>query len=143
MPKAGYLDFEALNHEDDKARKLCLSLELADEVHRKHPARRFTELLYNVPSTLSDPLSINRGLRERGGPQCEWGYAYVGLPSFKPDGYGNEFVPRNQVFVVYMNDDWNIFDWSWEPISPDDPEHPDRLKGGYFGEKLWSKSQKN
>lgn len=80
-----------------------------------------------VPMILEKPTAIFEGLRQdddedrRGfGWRC-----YCGQPehSYRPDG--SSMPPyRDQVYLVFVNDEQVAYNWRWEKADPEDPRLP-------------------
>lgn len=85
------------------------------------------ECAYAVPAILQHPTAIFEGLRadededRRGtGWRC-----YCGVPPAAYRADGSERPPyREQVYLVFVNDQQVAYNWRWEKCDPSDPGLP-------------------
>lgn len=142
--RPGRITLVAFDPQTEKPRPIWISRALLDKVARYQPPRRLEELCFNAIPTLRRPLGVWQGIRDHGTTgQPNWGYAYAGLPDFKPDGYGGQLQTESETFVVYLNEHWDLFDWAWETTDPSNNMMPEHFTEGRFGVRLWPRSQTN
>jgi hypothetical protein len=89
-----------------------------------------------LPEVLKNPAAILIGLERDEGPM-EWGLAYCGTPKMRYHKMGdNDFelgpVPPGQVFVAFVDQYREVYDWRWEDCNPHDPVVPHDSSEGRF-----------
>jgi hypothetical protein len=80
-----------------------------------------------VPAILQGPTAIFEGLRRDEGedPKGVGWRSYCGIPAHSYRTDGTEAPPsRNQVYLVFVNDEGVAYNWRWEKAAPDDPALP-------------------
>jgi hypothetical protein len=82
---------------------------------------------YIVPAILSAPSAIFEGLR-RDEDDDKWGCGwrcYCGIPQCAYTSGGSEIpVYRDQVYLVFVNDEKVAYNWRWEKCEPGEPTLP-------------------
>ena len=134
-PRRDYLSLSAIDPVDGKlSSEIQISYERMQSVGRRSMAHA-SECAYIVPKILSGPTAIFQGLR-RDEDEDRLGYGwrcYCGRPqqAYRPDGTS---IPpyRDQVFLVFINDERVAYGWRWEKADPDDlnlpVDHADRFQ---------------
>ena len=120
------LTLEAIDPSDGKPCGILVSFDRMQHVAKRGMGHA-NEAAYLLPETLQKPTAIFEGLRRESDEDmrgCGW-RCYCGVPtrSFRPDG--SEGPPyRNQVYLVFVNDQHVAYNWRWEKADGSNPKLP-------------------
>ena len=121
-----YLTLQAIDPVDGKPCEVLISFDRMQAVGRRSMGQA-KECGYIVPAILQKPSAIFEGLcRDEDEDTRGVGWrCYCGIPEHAYHKDGTETAPyRNQVFVVFVNDDGVAYNWRWEKADPDKPTLP-------------------
>ncbi len=96
------------------------------------------ECQFVLPMVLQEPTAIFEGLKRAADEPytgCGW-FCYCGVPrtAYGRDGTAREPWP-NEVFLVFVTDEFVAYNWYWCAAAPDDPNLPDE-HGTRFRKRL-------
>lgn len=128
------LTLQAVNPADGKSCEVMISFDRMQAVARRG-MNHAKECAFLVPFALQSPTAIFEGIRtdedeDRHGVgwRC---YCCVPDHSYRQDGTKGPSY-RNQVFLVFVNENGIAYNWRWEKADPDNPSlpvgHADRFK---------------
>jgi len=127
----------------DKSRRQCLTLAAVDPTDGSNQTVQISydriqalgrrsrghtkECACIMPMILQKPSAIFAGLR-RDEDEDRWGCGwrcYCGIPDKAYATDGAERPPyKDQVYLVFVNDQRVAYNWRWEKADPDDPRLP-------------------
>lgn len=101
-----------------------------DTVRRKSGSDRpgFMEFKHIVPEVLLRPLSICIGLLRDDGP-LPWGIVYCGHPKMRYRKFAEDEIEaietsKDHVFLIFVDEHREIYEWGWEICDPTDRALP-------------------
>ena len=121
-----YLTLQAIDPVDGKLCEVLISFDRMQAVGRRSMGQA-KECGYIVPAILQKPSAIFEGLcRDEDEDTRGVGWrCYCGIPEHAYHKDGAETAPyRNQVFVVFVNDDNVAYNWRWEKADPNNLRLP-------------------
>jgi hypothetical protein len=128
------LSLSAVDPADGKTCEVHISFDRMQTVGRRSLGHA-KECGYIVPMILQSPTAIFEGLRldEDEDPKGVGWRCYCGIPKNSYSADGAAGAPyRNQVYLVFVNEDGVAYNWRWERADPDDARLPrqasDRFK---------------
>lgn len=124
--RRGYYSVDAVDPHDGKLWELLISEKKAKWTAAQGEGRT-KELCHTVRGVLSSPSAIYRGVRfaELDVDDDSW-FCYVGRPRQAYDHKTGKAVPawENEVFLVFVNEDRVVYNWSWYTSDTDNPALP-------------------
>lgn len=112
-----YLAFEAVDPETGKNHRVQISYDRLHAVAERGKGFVF-EAAYSLPHILLKPTAVFEGLCSEDDEDAR-GYGwrcYCGVPPCRYQANGEESeVPENRVFLAFVNTDWVVYNWRWEP----------------------------
>jgi len=120
------LRLPALNHETGRLCQLTLPERVVKDVRNRAPAYKWFELIGDghpsgrfscVRQVLCNPAFIYSG-NKRLEPVA--GLCYCGIPTYRFTNGGSQCPPPPMmIFMVFVNGNSEVFDWSWEKAFAD------------------------
>lgn len=108
-----------------RRRPIYVRASFLERVHTYYPPRCLHELADMVPGTLREPGHIWGGVRDPDPGDDSPGYCFTKSYDWKFTGNGNKCaVKGEQVFCVYINSDFELFEFRWDAADPNEPDYP-------------------
>ncbi|MCX7428700.1 MAG: hypothetical protein NTW96_24120 [Planctomycetia bacterium] len=122
-----YLTLEAVDPVTGSKCEVLVSYDRMQAVARRSIGQA-KECGHLVPMVLQEPTAVFEGLR-RDEDEDRQGYGwrcYCGIPerAYRSDGTERPPYP-NQVYLVFVNDEYVAYNWRWEPADADNPRLPE------------------
>ncbi len=121
-----YLTIQAVNPANGTACEVLISFDRMQAVGRRSLGHA-KECGFIVPAILQKPTAVFEGLRrdEDEDPRGVGWRCYCGVPEHSYHRDGTEAASyRNQVYLVFVNDEGVAYNWRWEKADPEKPTLP-------------------